>query len=157
MVADSEDFDKDIKQHSKKLAKLGTDISKIKFSYKVEYKPIKEYWMNRIENFEKYKEVATDYYNQAFLVMKLVNKEESELFLIYISKFHQLSSSIIEIMNKILDNPSIMNEKDKQQSKWSKKIRNQIIEQSDKCLNLEKDMNSSFRIFYDKNLKQISE
>lgn len=157
MSTDSESFDKDIRKHSKKLAELGMDLSKIMFSYKVEYKPTKEYWMKRIENFKKYKEIAIKYYNQAFLLIGLVNEEESKLFLMHISKFHQLGSELIEIMNKIIENPSIMDKKDKQQSKWSKKIRNQIIEQSDECLILEKEINFSFRTFYDKNLKQTSE
>jgi len=50
-----------------------------------------------------------------------------------------------------------MDKKDKQQSQWSKKIKDQIIEQSNKSLIFEKDMNSSFREFYDKQVKEILE
>jgi hypothetical protein len=50
-----------------------------------------------------------------------------------------------------------MDKKDKQQSQWSKKIKNQITEQSNTSLNFEMDMNSSFREFYDKQVKEILE
>ena len=89
--------------------------------------------------------------------MSLVNNEESKIFLLRTSKFRQLGVELIEIMEKIKENPSIINSKDKQQSQWSREIRNQIKEHSNKCLHHEMDMNTFFREFYDKNLKKLIE
>ena len=50
-----------------------------------------------------------------------------------------------------------MNKKDKQQSQWSKEIKTNITEHSNKCLRHEMDMNTSFREFYENNLKNILE
>lgn len=153
----AEDNQKSIKEHSDKLAKLGVELGKIQFSYKVEEKISKEYWQKRIENFEKYNKKALEYYSQVFSLIKVANKEESERFLLQISKFRQLSSSLIEIMGKIKENPSIINSKDKQQSQWSREIKNNITEESDKCLHHERDMNSYFRDFYEKHLRDVLE
>jgi hypothetical protein len=60
-------------------------------------------------------------------------------------------------MQKIKNNPSITDPKDKQQSLWSKDIKNKITEQSNKCLNHEREMNLSFRDFYQNELKKILE
>ncbi|MFQ5497141.1 MAG: hypothetical protein ACE5DU_04560 [Nitrosopumilus sp.] len=152
-----ENLKKTVKEHSEKLAKLGMELSQIKFSYKVEEKPSKEYWKKRIADFKKYNEKALEYYNQVHSMMNLVNKEESQMFLLRISKFRQMVLSFLEIMEKIEENPSITDSKDKQQSLWSKEVKNQISEISSKCLTHEKDMNISFREFYQKNLKKILE
>lgn len=146
-----------IKHHSEKLAKLGMKLSDIKFSYKVEEKSSKKYWEARIIDFQKYSEAGMEYYNEVFSMMKLINKEESQAFLLYISKFHQLGSNLVEILEKIKENPSIMNSKDKQQSQWSKEIKNDVKEQSNKCLQHEKEMNSSFREFYESNQDKITQ
>ncbi len=89
--------------------------------------------------------------------MNLVIKEESQMFLLRTSKFHQLGLTLIEIMEKIKENPSIVDSKDKHQSQWSREIRDQITEQSNKCLRYEMDINTSFREFYEKYLKKILE
>ena len=146
---------KTVKEHSDKLAKLGRELSKIQFSYKVEEKTSKEYWQKRIQSFEKYNKKALAYYNQIFNLIRITNKEESERFLLQISRFRQLSSSLIEIMRNIEENPSIINSKDRQQSQWSREIKNNITEESNKCLHHERNMNSFFRDFYDKHLKDI--
>ena len=96
-----------------------------------------------------------EYYNQTYSLMNLVNKEQSQIFLLSTSKFRQLGLKLIEVMEKIKENPSIMDTKDKQQSKWSKEIRDQITEHSNTCIHYEKDMNTSFREFYEKHLKKI--
>ncbi|MHA7733582.1 hypothetical protein [Nitrosopumilus sp. S6] len=153
MTKNTENRHKTIKEHSDKLAKLGMELSKIQFSYKVEEKTSKEYWQKRIKNFEEYNNKALEYYNQVFSLIKVTNKEESERFLLQISKFRQLGSSLIEIMEKIKENPSIINSKDRQQSQWSREIKNDITEHSNKCLHHERDMNSYFREFYEKYLK----
>ncbi len=157
MSQDQENLKKSAKEHSNKLAKLGMELREIQFSYKVEGKVSKEYWQKRIDDFKKYNEKGMEYYNQVYSLMNLVSKEESQMFLLSTSKFRQLGLALIEIMDKIKENPSIIDSKDRQQSQWSKETRDQITEQSNKCLNHEKDMNTSFREFYEKHLKKILE
>ena len=157
MSDEPENLKKSAKVHSEKLAELGKELSEIQFSYKIEENPSKEYWQKRIDDFKKYSEMGMKYYNQVYSLMNLVNKEESQLFLLSTSKFHQLGVTLIEIMEKIKENPSIIDSKDKQQSQWSKEIRDKITEHSNTCLRHEKDMNTSFREFYEKHLKKILE
>ena len=157
MSQDPENLKKSAKEHSEKLAKTGIELGEIKFSYKIEEKVTKEYWQKRMNDFKKYNEKGLEYYNQAHSMMNLVNKEEAQIFLLHISKFRQLSTTLSETMEKIRENPSIIDSKDRQQSLWSKEIKNQITEQSDKCLRHERDMNTSFREFYEKYLKKILE
>ncbi len=157
MSDDQENLKKSAKAHSGKLAKLGMELSEIQFSYKIEEKPSKEYWQKRIDDFKKYNEMGMKYYNQAYSLMNLVNKEESQIFLLRTSKFHQLGLTLIEIMEKIKENPSIVDSKDKQQSQWSREIRDQITEHGNKCLRYEMDINTSFREFYEKYLKKVLE
>jgi len=152
-----ENLKKSAKKHSDKLAKLGMELGEIQFSYKIEEKVTKEYWQQRIEDFKKYNEKGLEYYNQVHSIMDLVNKEEAQMFLLRVSKFRQLSMSLLEVMEKIEDNPTIIDSKDKQQSQWSREIKNQITEQSNKCLRYEMDMNTSFREFYEKHLKKVLE
>ncbi len=157
MSDELENLKKSAKVHSEKLAELGKELSEIQFSYKIEEKPSKEYWQKRIDDFKKYSEMGMKYYSQVYSLMNLVNKEESQRFLLSTSKFHQLGLTLIEIMEKIKENPSIVDTKDKQQSQWSRKIRDQITEHGNKCLRLEMDINTSFREFYEKHLKKILE
>ena len=157
MSPDPEKLKKSAKEHSDKLAKLGMELGEIQFSYKIEEKVTKEYWQQRMEDFKNYNEKGLEYYNQVHAMMDLVNKEEAQRFLLHVSQFRQLSKTLLEAMEKIKENPSIIDSKDKQQSQWSKEIKNQITEQSRKCLRHEMDMNSSFREFYDKHLKSILE
>ena len=154
MSQDSEKIKEMVEKESKRLAELGQNISKIKFSYKVIEDSSKKYWIKRIEEFRSYSKTGLEYYNQAYSLMKLINQQESKLFLLQISKFNQLASTLVEMMERIKENPSIGNSKDKQQSVWSKEIRKDITKQSNECLNHEKKMNLEFREFYEKNLKQ---
>jgi hypothetical protein len=157
MGQDSENLRKLVKEHSEKLAKLGIELGRIQFNYKIEEKVSKEYWQHRIENFGKYNEKGLEYYSQVHAMMNLVNKEESQMFLLRTSKFQQLSKTMIEFMEKIRENPSIIDPKDRQQSKWSKEVKNQFTEHSNKCLQHEIDTNTIFREFYEKHLKKILE
>jgi len=157
MSNDQENLKKSAKEHSEKLAKLGMELSEIQFSYKIDEKPSKEYWQKRIDDFKKYNEMGMKYYNQVYSLMNLVNKEESQMFLLRTSKFRQLGLTLIEIMEKIKENPSIVDSKDNQQSQWSREIRDQVTEHGKKCLRLEMDINTSFREFYEKYLKKIIE
>jgi predicted nucleic acid-binding Zn-ribbon protein len=146
-----------VKEHSEKLSKLGTDLAKNQFIYKVEKKSSKEYWQERISNFKKYNENGFRYYDEIFALMRIIDEEKSQMFLLQIAKFRQLGLTLIEIMEKLKDNPSIINSKDRQQSQWSREIKNQITEQSDKCLKCEREMNTTFREFYEEKMKEILE
>jgi hypothetical protein len=157
MSPEQENLKKSAKEYSEKLAKLGIELGKIQFSYKIEKKPVKEYWQKKIDDFKKHNEKSMEYYNHTYSLMNLINKEESQVFLLRTSKFRQLGLRFIEIMEKIKENPSIIDSKDNHQSQWSKEIKDQITEQSNKCLHHEKDMNTSFREFYEKHLKKILE
>ena len=146
-----------VKENSEKLMELGSILAKNQFSYKIEEKKSKEYWQNRIEDLQKYNESSIAYYNQVQNMMNLIDKEKGNMFLLQISKFHQLGTELKKIMQEIEETPSIINSKDKQQSQWSKKIREKILESSNKCLENEKDMNLKFRKFYEKEIKKILE
>lgn len=157
MSQDPENLKKSSKEHSDKLAKLGMELRRIQFSYKIEEKITKEYWNQRIEYFKKYNEKGLEYYNQVYAIMDLSRKEEAQRFLLRISKFRQLSTTLSETMEKIKENPTIIDSKDRQQSLWSREIKNQITEQSNQCLRHEMDMNGLFREFYKKYLKKVLE
>jgi len=146
-----------VKEHSEKLSKLGTDLAKNQFIYKVEKKSSKEYWQERITNFKKYNDNGFRYYDEIFALMRIIDEEKSQMFLLQIAKFRQLGLTLIEIMEKLEENPSIINSKDRQQSQWSREIKNQITEQSDKCLKCEREMNTTFREFYEEKMKEILE
>ena len=154
-MSDNPELKETVKKHSERLAHLGMEISQTKFSYKIQEKTSEEYWENRIKEFETYKEKSLEYYNTVCALMKLIDSDESNLFLLQISKFHQIGSKLLENMNKVRENPSIINSKDKQQSTWSKKIRQEMTDISNESLNHEKEMNVTFREFYDNNLKDI--
>ena len=157
MSQDPDEIKKAAKDNSDKLAKLGMELGEIQFSYRVEEKTSKDYWQKRIQDFKKYSKKGMEYYNQVHSMMNLVNKEEAQLFLLRTSKFRQLGLSLIEIMEKIEENPSIIDPKDKQQSQWSREIKNKLTENSNQCLRHEMDMNTTFREFYEKHLKKILE
>ena len=146
-----------VKEHSEKLSKLGTDLAKNQFIYKVEKKSSKEYWQERIINFKKYNDNGFRYYDEIFALMRIIDEEKSQMSLLQIAKFRQLGLTLIEIMEKLEENPSIINSKDRQQSQWSREIKNQITEQSDKCLKCEREMNTTFREFYEEKMKEILE
>jgi len=155
MNQDSEDIKKKVQEKSEKLAELGYTLAKNQFSYKIEEKISKEYWQKRIKNLTKYNEISLEYYTQIQNLMNLINKEEAHMFLLQTSKFHQLGTELIKLMQQIEENPSIINSKDKQQSQWSKKIKEKIIEYSKNCLENEKNMNLNFRKFYDTEIKKM--
>ena len=145
------------KEYSNNLANLGKDLSEIQFNYKVIENSTEQYWQKRINEFKKYNEKGTEYYTQAHALMNLVDKERSGLFLLSISKFRQMGLKLITNMEEVKQNPSIIKSKDKQQSKWSKELREKLIESSNACLHHEMDMNRFFREFYEKYLKNILE
>ena len=144
-----------IEGHSKELAKLGIELSGIQFNYKVKNEDKEEYWGKRIEHFKKHHQKGMEYYNKAYFLMNLIEKEKAGIFLLNISKLHQLGKKIEDLLEQVKQNPSIMSSKDKLQSKWSKNIKEQLIEHSNTCLEHEKEMNTNFREFYERHLKNI--
>jgi len=157
MSYDSENFKKIIGKKSKKLAELGSILARNQFTYKIQEKTTKEYWEKRVQELKKYDETSLAYYNEIQNIMNLVNKDEAQTYLLHISKFRQLSTDLIKIMEKIKENPSIIDSKDKQQSLWSKEVKKKILEISKNCVEHEKYMNSIFRKFYEVNIKEILE
>ena len=155
MSQDSEEIKIRIQEQSKKLTELGSILAKNQFTYKIEEKISKEYWQKRIQDLTKYNEVSLAYYSQVQKMMNLINIEEAQMFLLQTSKFHQLGTELIKLMRQIEENPSIIDSKDKQQSQWSKKIKEKIIKYSKNCLENEKNMNLNFRKFYDTEIKKI--
>jgi len=127
MSQDSEEIKIRIQEQSKKLTELGSILAKNQFTYKIEEKISKEYWQKRIQDLTKYNEVSLAYYSQVQKMMNLINIEEAQMFLLQTSKFHQLGTELIKLMYQIEENPSIISSKDKQQSQWSKKIKEKIL------------------------------
>ena len=140
-------------EHSEKLSRLGEELSEIQFDFKIQNKPSEKYWNARIEEFYKYHNKSIEYFTQAYTIMNLLNEEQSGLFLLRISKLKQLGERFIENMEEIKQNPSIMDSKDKQQSKWSIEKKEELIKTNKECLDHEKHMNIFFREFYEKNMK----
>jgi hypothetical protein len=58
-------------------------------------------------------------------------------------------------MEKVKENPSIIDSKDKQQSLWSKEVKKEVLAISKNCVEHEKYMNDIFRKFYEINIKKI--
>ncbi|MBT5200652.1 MAG: hypothetical protein HOK63_06025 [Thaumarchaeota archaeon] len=156
MSKNPEELKKIVKEYNEKLAKLGTELAKSQFSYKVEEKTDEKYWIQRIANFKKHNEKSLEYYNEVYSMIKEVKEDEAEIFLLGIAKFRQTGVELLNTMTKIIENPSIIKSKDTQQSQWSKDIRKKLTEQSDECLRFEKEINTSFREFYDKFVKVMN-
>jgi hypothetical protein len=144
------DSKKTKKEYSEKLEKLGVELSKIQYDFKIKDNPSEKYWAKRIQEYEKYRNKVTEYFTQAYSWMNLVTEEQSGVFLLRISKLQQLGEKLLEDMEKVKQNPSSMNLKDKQQSKWSKEIRDQLLKSNNDCLNHEKRMNIFFKEIYEK-------
>jgi hypothetical protein len=144
------DSKKTKKEYSEKLEKLGVELSKFQYDFKIKDNPSEKYWVKRIQEYEKYHNKVTEYFTQAYSLMNLVTEEQSGVFLLRISKLRQLGEKVLEDMEKVKQNPSSMNLKDKQQSKWSKEIRDQLLKSNNDCLNHEKRMNVFFKEIYEK-------
>ena len=138
------------KEYSERLEKLGVELSKIQYDFKIKDKPSEKYWVKRIQEYEEYHNKVTEYFTQAYSWMNLVTEEQSGVFLLRISKLRQLGEKLLEDMEKVKQNPASMNLKDKQQSKWSKEIRDQLLKSNNDCLNHEKRMNVFFKEIYEK-------
>ncbi len=157
MNDNSNDLKNSVKEHSKNLEKLGKDLSENKFNYKVLNETKTEYWENRIHDFKRYQQKGIEYYTQVHALMNLIDKEKAVIFLLSLSKLRQLGTELLELFEEIKQNPTIMSSKDKQQSKWSKEIKDQLIDYSNQALQQETDMNTDFRQFYDNYLKNFAD
>ncbi len=140
--------EKTIKVYSEKLEKLGIELSKIQYDFKIKDKPSEKYWIKRIQEFKNYHKKVVEYFTQSYSLMSLVNEEQSRIFLLRISKLRQLGVRLLEDMQKVKQNPSSMDLKDKQQSRWSKEIRERLLKSNNDCMNHEKRMNIFFKDFH---------
>ena len=138
-----------MRNYDKNLEKLGTKLSKIQFDFKIKNKSSEEYWTKRIHQFKTYHKTTIEYFTQAYSVIKLKDEDKSGLFLLKLSKLKQLGKELLDNMEKIKQNPSVMNLKDSQQSKWSIKLRENLIQSNENCLKHEKHMNVFFRGFFE--------
>ncbi len=153
MVAKIMDSDKPIKEYSEILEKLGVELSKIQYDFKIKNQSSEKYWTKRIQEFDNYHKKVTEYFIQAYSLMSLANEEQSSIFLLRVSKLKKLGVKVLEDMKNVKQNPSTMNLKDNQQSKWSIELRDQLIKSNNDCLDHEKRMNIFFKEFYEKYLK----
>lgn len=144
----------EIDEKTSKLEKLGKDLAKNQYDFKVRGNTSIDYWEKRIQEFERYHKITIDYFMEAYSLMNLINKEQSGPFLLRISKLKQIGTKLVECMKTIKQNPSVMDLKDKQQSKWSLDQKEKLFNTNEECKNQEKHMNVFFKEFYEKNLKQ---
>jgi hypothetical protein len=144
------DSEKRIKEYSEKLEKLGVELSKIQYDFKIKDTPSEKYWAKRIQEFENYHKKVSKYFTQSYSLMSLINEEQSGVFLLRISKLRQLGVKLLEDMEKVKQNLSSMDLKDKQQSRWSKEIRERLLKSNNDCRNHEKRMNIFFKECYEK-------
>ena len=85
-----------------------------------------------------------------------LNQHQSGVFLLRLSKLKQLGAKLLKNMETVQETPSIMDLKDKQQSKWSMEQREDLIKNNDDLLNHEKRMNVFFKEFYQNYLQKES-
>ena len=142
------DSKKTVKEHSEKLERLGVELSKIQYDFKIKDKPSEKYWAKKIQEFESYHSKVKEYFTQSYSMMSLINEEQSGIFLLRISKLRELGAKLLEDMEKVKKNPSSMDLKDKQQSRWSKEIRDRLLKSNNDCRNHEKRMNIFFKEFH---------
>ena len=140
-----------VNTHGRKMAEISEKLMNMRFSYKVEARPSRQYWEKRVADFERYAGTGMEYYSQAHYVIGMVDEKESQMFLLEMSRMQQISTSLVKTMKEVAANPSIMDPKDMQQSRWSKDVKDRLVRQSNECLRHEKDMNRKFREFYEKN------
>jgi benzoyl-CoA reductase/2-hydroxyglutaryl-CoA dehydratase subunit BcrC/BadD/HgdB len=59
--------EKTIKDYSKKLEKLGLELLKIQYDFKIKDNPSEKYWIKKIQEFKKYHEKVVDYFTNTGL------------------------------------------------------------------------------------------
>lgn len=148
-------MDPNFDEKSKKLEELGYELTNIQYDFKIKEIPSEEYWNKKINEFDKYHRKTIEYFSQAYSLMKEIDSDQSGFFILRLSKLKQIGSQVLENMEKVRQNPRMMDSKDKQQSKWTIEQREQLVSLNKECRNHEKSMNVFFREFYEKNLKKI--
>ena len=142
-----------INEHRKNLKRLGAELTSIQYNFKIKNETSEKYWLKKIQEFKTYHKKTLEYFTEGYSFMKITNEEESGIFLLRLSKLRQLGVKLLEDMENIKKNPSTMNQKDKQQSRWSIEQREKLIKSNDECLNHEKRMNVFFKEFFEKYLQ----
>ncbi len=142
-----------VRQHARALAGLGEDIARMGFSYEVKKDTDPGYWEGRLAEHREYFGKSQEYYEQAHLLMRLVDPGQAGTFLLMLGKFHRLRKEQMEALERIRQNPTVMEPRDRQQSRWSKDAREAVIDCSNRCLGHEKAMSEAFRGFYDSRLR----
>jgi len=142
-----------IKEYEKNLEKLGAELSVIQYNFKIKNEPSEKYWAKKIQEFGDYHKKTLEYFTKGYLLMSLIDEEQSGMFLLRTSKLRKLGVKLLKDMEDVKKNPATMNLKDKQQSKWSIEIREKLIKSNNDCLNHEKRMNIFFKDFYEKCLQ----
>ena len=145
----------DIKTYTEKLEKLGVELSKIQYEFKIKNHPSAKYWSKKIQEFETYHKKTKEYFSLVYSLMNLIDEEQSSLFLLKLSKLGKLGTELLVNLKNVKENPDTMNLKDKQQSRWSIEQREKLIESNNECLNHEKHMNILFKEFYKKYIKKM--
>ena len=140
--------------YSKRLETLGSELSKNQFDFKIKDYPSEKYWIQRINEFTTYHKKTVGYFLEVQKLVKIFDEKESSLLLLNLSKLRKLGSNLIEKMETVKNNPSIMNSKDQQKSKWTEEQRENLIKANDEILNLEKNIHVFFRQFYEKHMKK---
>jgi len=69
------DSKKMIEEYSEKLEKLGVELSKIQYDFKIKSKSSEKYWVNRIKEFDNYHKKVVEYYTQAYSLMSLARAQ----------------------------------------------------------------------------------
>ena len=142
-----------IDEQRKILEKLGNELTRIQFDFKIKENSSEKYWKKRIEEFKTYHKKTIEYFLQGYKLIKTTDAETAGLFVLRLSKLKELGTKLIENMENVRQNPSVMDLKNRQQSKWSTEQREHLINSNKECLNHEKKMNVFFREFFEKNQK----
>ena len=145
-----------ISEQRKNLENLGMELALNQYSFKIKETKSEQYWEQRIKEFENYHEKTIEYFMEAYNLIKMVDKNQSPPLLLRIGKLKQLGTKLLENMKTIKENPSMMDTKDAQQSKWSIQQREKLLEANEECKNHEKHLNIFFRETYEKIFKEGS-
>jgi len=140
-------------ERNKKLEELGNELTNIQYDFKIKEISSEEYWKKKINEFERYHKKTIEYFSQAYSLIKEVDSDQSGFFILRLSKLKQLGLQVLENMEKVRQNPNIMDSKDKQQSKWTVEQREHLLSLNKECRDHEKNMNVFFREFYENNLR----
>lgn len=147
-------MDSKFNEESRKLEELGNELTKIQYDFKIKEKSSENYWSKKKDEFDNYHKKTLEYFSQVYSLMNKIDHDQAGMFILRLSKLKQIGMKLLENMEKVKQNPAIMDARDKQQSKWTMKQREILIELNKECMNHEKKMNVFFREFYENNLKK---